>query len=254
LHAVYGYIPCFKNEAAYRQYLEATKVNSEKSIALIKASFTKSLWALVDGEEVEIVSAEPEYVADPKRPQAKLVPIAKAVSVLQVQPILVKNRDKEAPWWIPSAYVRPDGSRPYPIESKFFVLAPYMDQNAPAIPGREMRLCNEDEEFIYSAKSREDFPDMAKAILAKDAIGLTELAKMKKIVKVPDDTKVLIIDNHANAYADRRVKAAEIRFTEGPYKGEIGWVFETHTALPALNIVTFQEAARIVNPPKKKKR
>jgi hypothetical protein len=80
------------------------------------------------------------------------------------------------------------------------------------------------------------------------------LVKSGLVDCIPSGTRALILERHIEKYRIREVNAAELRYLDGPRKGESGWVFESVTAVPAIDILTSQMAGRLANPVAKKKR
>lgn len=248
--AVYGSVPAFKNEASYRRYLLAAKANTPQAGQVVRKMFLDTMILLPDGYEVEVVTPLPE---EKEKAKSKTPNLRDMITVTMVPPVVVKKPTSESPLWIPAVYIRPNGEKPYPVEAKFPVVTSYMDAAAIPEPGREMFLHRSDGDEVYVASDRFTFEDLAKAQLAGDQVGLDELVKHGNAIKVPSGTKALIIERHVNEYRERDITAAELRLLDGPAKGRSGWVVEQFTAVPAIRMVDFKLAAKLLNPPRAKK-
>jgi hypothetical protein len=111
LAATYGQVPYFENEAGYTAYLAVVKAATPQSANAIKRMYLKSQHLLPEGAKVEIV----EVAEGPK--------LAGITSPTLVPPLIVKRVGTEGAVFVPSFYLRPAGGKPFPIESKFPVLA-----------------------------------------------------------------------------------------------------------------------------------
>jgi hypothetical protein len=82
--------------------------------------------------------------------------------------------------------------------------------------GSKARLHVDDKEAIPVAASEQSFDRLTKASVAEDTLGIAELAVSGMMFEVPNDTRVLVIDEG--------FLRTQIRVLEGDHFGRTGWV------------------------------
>lgn len=84
--------------------------------------------------------------------------------------------------------------------------------------GSEARLYGEGSAPFWVAVDEEAFEELMTAIAAKDNYGITELMLAGRVFIVQNNTRVLVLDQHAG------LAATKVRILEGENTGMAGWV------------------------------
>lgn len=88
----------------------------------------------------------------------------------------------------------------------------------PAI-GAEGRVYIEGNDDVILATTKDDYEELAKALAARDTVGVQEMYVRGRVFLVKNETRVLVIDSAGFFIQQRRV-----RVLEGPAKDRAGWI------------------------------
>lgn len=246
LNADLGFVPYFRDEAGYRAFLAAVKVNTPESITGIKKTFRESLFMTPSGTETEVVLGVGDVTDERTTPRGKAPPLASIVNPSLVPLIAIKRPGKSGTVLVPAIYVRPDGSRPYPVELKFPVIVPYMDPTIAPRAGLEMCVIGPDGNDAPAVSRPTSYMVLSKAAKAGDRVGMRKLLDERKIEMLSTGTMVLVIERHTNPYLVGDLFAAEVRVIEGPLAGTAFWIPDSYLSVPTFELLTHQTASRML--------
>jgi hypothetical protein len=203
-----GRVPAFRDEAAYREFLDAA---GEKDASHIRALWHDTMEAIMNGTEVEVVD------------------ISEGLARIKFLDAVYAEKFPQ-PHWIPVPYFASnDGSNP---ELDRFPALAIRHEFADPDPGKIGSLSTGDHAPTLVAKDYFAFRDLLKSMEAKDYVGRDELIASGRVARFEDMTGVVVVKCHE--IDDRDV--AELRIGEGPWRDRIGWTLAKFVKIPVSSL------------------
>ena len=199
-----GRIPAFRDEAAYREFLDAA---GERDAPHIRALWHDKMEAILNGTEVEVVEVSGGLA------RIKFLDAVYTVKFPQ-------------PHWIPASYLTGNNG-PNPDLDRLPALA-IRHEFADPVPGTIGLLSTTNNATTLVAMDYFAFRYLLKSMEAKDYVRRDEPIASGRVAKVKDMTGVLVVKCHE--IDDREV--AELRISEGPWKDQIGWTLAKFVKIP----------------------
>ncbi len=221
-----GRVPAFRDEAAYREFLDAA---GERDASHIRALWHDNMEAIANGTEVEVVE------------------VSGGLARIKFLDAVYAERFPQ-PRWIPAPYLA-DHDGPNPELGRSPALA-IRHEFADPTPGKLGSLSTGDHAPTLVAEDDFAFRELLKSMEAKDYAARDELIASGRVASLEWMTGVRVVKRHE--IDDRDV--AELRIVEGPWKGRIGWTLAKFVRIPVSSLEialpriipgpTLREAAR----------
>jgi hypothetical protein len=203
-----GRVPAFRDEAAYREFLDAA---SERDGPHIRALWHDTMEAILNGTEVEVVG------------------VSGGLARIRFLDAVYAARFPQ-PRWIPDLYLAGDDG-PNPELDRFPAIAIRHEFADPA-PGKMASLTTGDHGPTLVAEDDLAFRDLLRSMEGKDYVTRDELIDSGRVARLEEMTAVLVVKCHE--IDDRDV--VELRILEGPWKNRIGWTLARFVKIPVSNL------------------